>query len=229
MSDEDTYDVPLTEQRVFGAGLKRKRVQFVPSSSESAAKPPSTVPAKSVSDIYLSLVLPNDSPSNEPASPITSTSIQEVGTRLCEICNLPFEIPTNSPSAINDGLQQSRSAHESLLAHQVCMPHSHPPSHLDRNRKGLAMMSAHGWDLDARVGLGALGREGRQFPIKPKEKNNKHGIGLVVPKGVKLKEKTQKLDAGKVRKLGVEDRRKTERLREMFYSSEDVARYLGGV
>jgi hypothetical protein len=37
-----------------------------------------------------------------------------------------------------------------------------------------------------------------------------------------------KLDAGKVRKLQEKDKRKGEKLREMFYRSEDVERYLRG-
>lgn len=41
-------------------------------------------------------------------------------------------------------------------------------------------------------------------------------------------EKPKKLDAGKVRKLYEVERKKGERLREMFYGSEDLERYLGG-
>lgn len=69
-----------------------------------------------------------------------------------------------------------------------------------------------------------------QFPIKAKPKDDKLGIGVVLPKPgkVKKKEKPQKLDAGKVRKLQERDKRKGERLAEIFYRSEDVERYLGG-
>ena len=59
MFNEDTYEIPLQDQRVFGAIIKRKRVQFVPSSACSSTTPATgTTPAKSVSDLYLSLVLP---------------------------------------------------------------------------------------------------------------------------------------------------------------------------
>lgn len=42
------------------------------------------------------------------------------------------------------------------------------------------------------------------------------------------RDKVQKLNARQVRKAHGEDRRKGERLREMFYRSEDLQRYLGG-
>jgi hypothetical protein len=88
-------------------------------------------------------------------------------------------------------------------------------------------LSAYGWDPDARKGLGAEG-QGIQFPIKTKPKDDKLGIGVVLPKPgeIKKKEKPQKLDAGKIRKLQERDKRKGEKLREMFYRSEDVERYL---
>lgn len=42
------------------------------------------------------------------------------------------------------------------------------------------------------------------------------------------KEKAETLDAGRVRKGYEKDRRRMERLRDVFYRSEDVERYLGG-
>ena len=32
-SDEDYYEVPLRDQRYFGAGIKRRRVNFVPATT----------------------------------------------------------------------------------------------------------------------------------------------------------------------------------------------------
>ena len=257
MSDGDTYEIPLQDQRVFGAGIKRQRVKFVPSSSCSSTTPiPSLTPAKSVGDLYLSLVLPKDSSSSESSAqsalpspsptafadnglpnPLNETSDPQV----CDICNLPLSSTDEVITSIShypspqfaDPSAQRRSPkprpHEASLAHQVCLAHSHPPSHLDRNRKGLAYLSAYGWDPDARQGLGAEG-QGIQFPIKTKPKDDKLGIGVVLPKPgeIKKKEKLQKLDAGKVRKLQEREKRKGEKLREMFYQSEDVERYLGG-
>ncbi|TVY37347.1 hypothetical protein LSUB1_G004559 [Lachnellula subtilissima] len=246
MAEEDTYEIPLQDQRVFGAGIKRKRVQFVPSSSKAPSITTSSTPAKSVSDLYLKLVLPGDSKATEEEC-MTSQSAAAAGpaasqgeisdeSQVCEICNLPFSdlappVSGDEPET-TDILYQRPSPkprpHEASLAHQVCLAHSHPPSHLDRSRKGLAYLSAYGWDPDARRGLGASG-QGIQFPIKTKPKDDKMGIGVVLPKQGEImkKEKPKRLDAGKVKKLYEKDKRKTERLREMFYQNEDVDRYLG--
>jgi hypothetical protein len=245
MSDEDTYEIPLQDQRVFGAGIKRKRVQFVPSSSKPSTLPTPGTPAKSVSDFYLKLVLPGESKESKEtndasqSTPVASTDLsisqaeEATESQVCEICNLPLsatvsgdDIETTDTSS--EPTSSKPKPHEASLAHQVCLEHSFPPSHLDRNRKGLAYLSSYGWDPDARLGLGASG-QGIQFPIKTKPKDDKMGIGVVLPKPgeIKKKEKLEKLDAGKVKKLYENDKKKTERLRQMFYQSEDVERYLG--
>ncbi|KAF7860379.1 hypothetical protein EAF04_008505 [Stromatinia cepivora] len=235
MSDEDTYEIPLQDQRVFGAGIKRKRVKFVPSSSSSTIQStPSAGSAKSISDLYLRLVLPKDSPAPESTS--TENSIHPGDSEVCEVCKLPL---STDPEAIKDAVDSTDISnptsstklrpHEASLAHQVCLNHSHLPSHVDRNRKGLTYLSSYGWDPDSRLGLGASG-QGIQFPIKTKPKDDKLGIGVVLPKEgeIRKKVKIQKLDAGNVRKLHEKDRRKGEKLREMFYRNDDVERYLGG-
>lgn len=232
ISDEDTYEIPLQDQRAFGAGIKRKRVKFVPSSSSSIIEhTPSTSSAKSISDFYLKLVLPQDTSTPESTLPLRELE-------LCEVCKLPLSTDLksiiNKDEAGSSGPSNPTSSaklrpHEASLAHQVCLNHSHPPSHVDRNRKGLTYLSSYGWDPDSRLGLGASG-QGIQFPIKTKPKDDKLGIGVVMPnKGeIRKKEKPQKLDAGKVRKLHEKDRRKGEKLREMFYRNDDVERYLRG-
>jgi hypothetical protein len=252
MSD-DEYQIPLQDQRVFGAGIKRKRVKFVPSSSfsTSTSLQTSKASAQSVSDLYLSIVLPRDqtarvesskSGSPEPQSlPDKSQPREELSeSELCEICKLP---PDSTPASLrteddtipsatdipNDRPPPKPRPHEASLAHQVCLTHSYPPSHLDRNRKGLAYLSAYGWDPDSRLGLGVSG-QGIQFPIKTKPKDDKMGIGVVLPKEAnrRKKEKVEKLDAGKIRKLHEKDKKKGEKLREIFYRNDDVERYLGG-
>jgi len=197
----------------------------------------SSTPAASVSDLYLKLVLPGDA-KTDTASASAASVFQEgiAEAQVCEICNLPFSnLPPSvsgeepEPTDIPSGRPPSKPRpHEASLAHQVCLTHSHPPSNLDRNRKGLAYLSSYGWDPDARLGLGASG-QGIQFPIKTKPKDDKLGIGVVLPKlgEIKKKEKPERLDAGKVKKLYEKDRRNTERLREMFYRNDDVDRYLG--
>ncbi|TAQ86960.1 hypothetical protein B7494_g4715 [Chlorociboria aeruginascens] len=195
MDDEDTYEIPLQDQRIFGAGIKRKRVHFVPSSS-AATPSPRDASGQSISDMYLNLVLPKDSISTKTAQPVAAVSDTQEGLpepAVCDICNLPLSAASPETSHSDP---KSRP-HEASLAHQVCLTHSHPPSHLDRHRKGLAYLSSYGWDPDSRLGLGAKG-EGIKFPIKLKEKDDKLGIGAVIPNGIKKKEKGEKLDAGKL-------------------------------
>jgi len=233
MSD-DEYEVPLQDQRVFGAGIKRQRVRFVPSTS-SAATVLATASAnsKSASDIYLSLVLPQDTQSSEGSSRASSVPPSHPKPSpipvVCEVCSLPLTIDCNPPTSLDGSTHSAERPHEASLAHQVCLEHSYPPSHLDRNRKGLAYLSAYGWDPDSRRGLGAEG-QGIQFPIKSKPKEDKLGIGVVLPKPgeIQKKVKVKKLDAGKVRKMYDKDKKRGEQLRDIFYRNDDVERYLGG-
>ena len=230
MSD-DEYEIPLEDQRIFGAGIKRQRVKFVPSAAAAAVGlPTSSTGTKSASDIYLSLVLPQDTTNSESsfrASSVLPTSTEPSSkAQVCEVCSLPMS--TIYPPILQEGSPQTTERpHEASLAHQVCLEHSHPPSHLDRNRKGLAYLSAYGWDPDSRRGLGAEG-QGIQYPIKAKPKDDKLGIGVVLPKPGEIakKFKIKKLDAGKVRKMYDQDKKKGEQLRDMFYRNEDVERYL---
>lgn len=232
--DDEEYTIPLQDQWVFGAGIKRKRVQFVPSTSSTSTATtlatPSVKSSRSIGDIYLSRVL-STTPELESntSTPTTLETTPEAASTVCEVCNLPL-----SETGDNSSLKLESRPHEASLAHQVCLTHSHPPSHLDRKRKGLSYLSAYGWDPDSRQGLGASG-QGIQFPIKPKSKNCKNdklGLGLVVPKKdlekFKKQGRVEKLDAGKLKKLEVQEKRKAERLREMFYQNDDVQRYLAG-
>ena len=221
--DDDEYEVPLRDQRYFGSGLKRNRVKFVPSASTSesaqSARPASSV---SVADRYRAAVLKqnvadvsgNGAQDLKPERnlPAVETAINESHT-ACEICHRPI----NS----ND----STVAHHSSIAHQICLQHSYPPSHLDRGRKGLALLESQGWDPDSRQGLGSRGN-GMRYPIKATENPKRVGLGMRLA-SLKAVEKPVKLDAGKVRMMEKEGKEKAERLRESFYRSEDVVRYLG--
>lgn len=58
-SDGETYTIPLRDQRYFGAGLKRKRVQFVPSSDAADGSNTDlrgTDSGPSASERYMSIV-----------------------------------------------------------------------------------------------------------------------------------------------------------------------------
>ncbi|KAI1174605.1 hypothetical protein F4777DRAFT_376506 [Nemania sp. FL0916] len=225
-SDCDDYDeVPLQHKRPFGSGLNRKRVAFVPASSgplKSTDNGNPTAPSKSVSDIYLSIVLPKDN--TEPA-PTNETNTPE--TDICNICKLPVDRLSDAAGAEN----RSTRPHEASIAHQVCIAHSHPPSAVDRSRMGLGVLQSHGWDPDARTGLGAS-NQGISFPIRAKPKNNTLGLGVEIPKA-KAKaiaakaEKPRTLNAKKIRKMVADDKKRHEKLRHRFYGNPDVEKYLG--
>jgi hypothetical protein len=187
---------------------KGKRINFVPAQSQDSIESSINLDTTAVGDSYLALVL---SSSSKDKSGEEQTSI------LCEICKLPLD---SIPSSV---------AHEASIAHQVCLTHSHPPSSIDRSRKGLSYLQSYGWDPDSRSGLGAA-NEGILFPIKAKEKNDHAGIGALAketkPADVRPK-KMRKLDAKQVRKMEAEDRKKRERLQRMFYTDDVVEKYLG--
>ncbi|KAL9113085.1 MAG: hypothetical protein Q9227_002697 [Pyrenula ochraceoflavens] len=212
--DDENYHVPPQDQRIFGAGIKRKRVPFVAASSltnvTSEATPISGQPT--VESRYLSIVLPQ----NEERGASKSFPVQGLDNAVCSVCSLPLATSPITP-------------HETSLAHQACLPHSHPPSHLDREHVGLRYLSSYGWDPDSRTGLGSKG-EGIRVPLKGKVKNNTVGLGVPIStKGATVKkiEKEQKLNAKQVRQHESMEKRKADKLRQMFYSNPDVDRYLG--
>ncbi|KAL4997585.1 hypothetical protein BDV10DRAFT_88242 [Aspergillus recurvatus] len=243
--DED-YFLSLEDQRVFGAGITRKRVPFVRSSelstltSSAPATPAAT--GASIANTYLSIVMPktaasfSTSTATSPTSDSLSTTTEPAAdtadgrshsappptaNQTCEVCHLPL---SSSETAVD-------KPHESSLAHQVCLTHSQPPSHLDRTRHGLRYLESYGWDPDSRLGLGATGREGIREPLKGKLKADTVGLGAVIPSSAsvekKRKDKVQKLNAKQVRKGHRDAKKKGEKLREMFYQDDDVLRYLG--
>ncbi|RMY67310.1 hypothetical protein D0863_07876 [Hortaea werneckii] len=243
-AEEDEYEIPLRDQRYFGAGIKRKRIQFVPSSSnhdyqQSTSLPTTPASSSSAADKYLSIVLKNNTTKKDLERPTSAPPTQEESTlpppspdaktnnnasatttttlkaNPCPICHRP--IPPGQ-----------EIAHQSSLTHQIALTHSHPPSHLDRKRKGLAVLESQGWDPDSRVGLGVSGNTGRLYPIQAREKKDRVGLGGTVDdEGIgKGKGKAEKLDAGRMRERDQEGRKKAEGLRNAFYRSEEVERYL---
>jgi hypothetical protein len=87
--------------------------------------------------------------------------------------------------------------------------------------------------VDARVGLGASG-QGILFPIVPKEKRDKYGVGVDKKQVEKEKRagmvlKEVKLDAGKIRKLDAVQKKKHAKLQRLFYGDDKVERHLSGL
>lgn len=271
--DDEDYFLPLEDQRVFGAGIRRKRVPFIRSSehelnttdsSTSTTGAASTQPGPSIANTYLSIVLPK----NEPQSTNTATAQQKPApapasaqvpaeTTYCEVCNLPLPLLPSTTTPLHNTSDHHNTAtrpHEASLAHQLCLTHSHPPSHLDRTRHGMRYLSAYGWDPDSLVGLGMPGREGIREPVKGRLKVDTVGLGVDVDNDVdgedgavggsrrkkreeeeRRKRRTaiekgrveKKLNAKEVRKGDLESRKRGDKLREMFYQSDDVQKYLG--
>lgn len=240
--DDDEYEIPLRDQRYFGAGLKRKRVRFVPSTEQTqsigSTSLPTTPRASSAADRYLSIVLGQSNTAERASSAPAAEHVTPVVAQAKEPDTLGKDAASREPKSLDDtaalycdlcrrniAANVSRAAHESGIAHQISLQHSHPPSHVDRDRKGLAVLQDHGWDPDSRLGLGAKG-EGILQPIKAVDNPHKAGVGArLAPASVK--EKPVKLDAGKVRRLEQEGKKKAERLRNSFYMSDDVQKYLG--
>ncbi len=242
-SEEDYY-LPLQDQRVFGAGIKRKRINFVPASTSNSS-PPLTSQNTDISSRYLSIVLPS-SVSRSPNTTSTTTadisgqppqqSSEQLSDQLseqsnslqttsdlCPICDLPLSAP---------------SSHDSSLAHQICLQHVHPPSNLPRAHIGVRYLITHGWDPDSRLGLGTR-QEGITAPIKAGAKKDTSGLRerqdeeessrkkkVDAKKQGKGQEKVVKLDAKELKKQDAAAKKRAEMLRANFYGP-DLERYLG--
>ncbi|KXX76111.1 Protein pxr1 [Madurella mycetomatis] len=228
--DDDYDDIPLQRKRPFGSGLHKKAIAFVPASDtggqlKSVSDTPTAKPQHNIADIYLSMVLSEDAkmkPTTPPpvktksSSSSSSSPVSRDGgpSQICPLCSLPLTSSESVP-------------HEQSFAHQVCLPHSHPPWALDRRRMGLSYLATHGWDPDARKGLGAE-QQGIQFPVKAKVKDDNLGVGMHIPKGLSPpKKKEQLLDARKVRKMAMEEKRRAARVREELFGDGRLEKYLG--
>ena len=132
--------------------------------------------------------------------------------------------------------QPISSTHESSIAHQVCLQHSHPPSHLDRAHVGVRYLSSYGWDPDNRKGLGAR-EEGITIPVKAKEKKDTAGLQETLDEDEVAKvrrkmsswakeDKVVKMNAKEVRIKDMEVKKRAETLRQNFYGP-DLEKYLG--
>lgn len=244
--DDDEYEIPLRYQRYFGAGLKRKRVHFVASTEQAqlnTSLPASSKKSSSAADRYLAIVLGQSNTAERsvsaPATGSGSDMSEAAASKRIEDSDTASENTASGdamPTAEGSDLycdvcscriaaNTSKAAHERGIAHQISLQHSYPPSHVDRSRKGLAVLQDHGWDPDGRLGLGAKG-EGILQPIKAVDNPHKAGVGARLAP-VRAKEKPVKLDAGKVRLMEQEGKKKAERLRNSFYMSDDVQKYLG--
>lgn len=252
-SEDEDYFLPPEQQRPFSSGVRRKRVQFVRSSDldTTTAPTPSSSSGTSIADTYLSIVMKQPVASTSPSTPTQRAPSPPIRTQsappaqdiippppptavpaapeYCDVCSLPLP-----PQATADATDQKARPHEASLAHQICLTHSHPPSHLDRTRSGLRYLSTYGWDPDSRLGLGASGREGIREPIKPRVKHGTAGLGTgldrdgdPLPPRPAPPVKVQKLNPKQLRNKLAEDKKRAERMRKAFYQNDEVLKYLG--
>lgn len=210
--DEDISTAPFVQHPAYGRGLWKNPIQFVSAGADTPT-PTDTSSAKgrTMAEHYLAIMFPNGQPQPKPdAYP------------RCSICGEPVKAA-------------DQRIHYLSPAHQAALPLAPIPSAIDRSRMGLKYMERHGFDVDARVGLGANG-QGMLFPLVPKEKRDKLGLGIdkkdhekkVSLGGASAADiKAGKLDSGKIRKLAQVEKRRHEKLQRMFYGNEEVEKFLG--
>ncbi|KAJ4354569.1 uncharacterized protein N0V89_006306 [Didymosphaeria variabile] len=206
--DADISTAPFVDQPAYGSRLWQKPIKFVPASKSTPLTAPSVLDGRSFAEQYLAIVFPNGQP--PPKTDAFPT---------CGICGAPVK-------------ESDDRMHYLSPVHQAALPEIHTPSGIDRTRLGLKLLQRHGFDVDARMGLGATG-QGMLFPIVPKEKRDKLGLGVdkkLVDKERReaLPPKGTTLDAGQVRKLATQQKKKHEKLQSMFYGDDKLEKYLGG-
>ncbi|KAL9022753.1 MAG: hypothetical protein Q9185_000015 [Variospora sp. 1 TL-2023] len=228
--EQNDYSVPLQQQTVFGAGIRRRKIKFVASSNDSKEESAPEVPILGAGERYLAIVLNKSNAHSDrerKTHQANTTLLRKVVSEadhgshaVCDICRLPLNLAKAG--------EAFHKPHETSLAHQVSLEHSYPRSHLDRNRQGLKYLSSYGWDPDERLGLGASGT-GIRIPIKPKPKNDTLGLGSdsTSPPNKVVKPTARKLDAKQTRRGEVQAQKDWERLRSLFYQHEDVVNHLG--
>ncbi|KAG8667140.1 hypothetical protein FPOAC2_12292 [Fusarium poae] len=210
---DEEFDVPLHRKRPFGAGIKRKQVEFVRARDPDAGLSTATTStATFIGDLYATVVLKTDAENKD-----AKTSKEEVreAAQICPDCGLDVSSTTQP--------------HEAALAHQVSLQHTLPPSSLDRSRMGVRTLTSQGWDMDAHEGLGRE-REGIRHPIKVKEKNDRLGIGAVTPKAKEKKKEYMPYPTNKkdLKRHRANERQRHERLQREVFGRVDVESYLRG-
>ncbi|EFY89992.1 G-patch domain protein, putative [Metarhizium acridum CQMa 102] len=220
--DSEDDEIPLHHKKPFGSGLKRKKIEFVRAteSDDGKAAVPKPRAATAIGDLYASIVL-GDGQVSSASAPATTTASPQPGPSnegepdICPVCSLP--------------ITTSLKEHGASLAHQVSMPHSHPPSALDRSRMGLRALKSQGWDPDARRGLGVEG-EGVRYPIKTKAKDDNLGIGaaelLESQKQEPREPPPRKLTGKELKEAMAKEKQRAERLQAEIYGRVDVESYL---
>ena len=205
--EDEEDDIPLHHKKPFGAGLIRKRVEFVKAKDQDegiGSLAGTNNDGAAVADFYASIVFKGKEPEEKKKE-------TEATHKICDICSEP--------------ITTSLTAHLTSMTHQLAIPASRAPSHIDRKRMGYRTLTAQGWDADSPVGLGREG-EGIRYPLKVATKEDNLGIGAVLPKEIKKVEKPKPLSAKQLKEQEVKDRKKREKLAQEMFTSSDVDRHL---
>tara|TARA_R110002003_G_scaffold184_3_gene14395 strand:- start:678 stop:1385 length:708 start_codon:yes stop_codon:yes gene_type:complete len=209
--DADLSTAPFVQQPAYGRGLWKNPVRFVSAAQDAPKIVVPTTNGRTMAEKYLAIMFPNGQSQPKPEA-----------YPSCGICGQPVK-------------EQDQRMHYLSPAHQAALPRAPIPSAIDRTRMGLKYMSKHGYDVDARLGLGASG-QGMLFPLVPKEKRDKLGLGIDKKDHEKKKAlggasaadvREGRLDAGKIQKLAKIEKRKHEKLQRLFYGNDEVEKYLG--
>lgn len=216
--EDDEYFLPLVDQRVFGAGIKRKKVNFVPENGEVSTPTASESPASR----YLSIVF-----KNKPIPDPKPESIQEESSLICTKCG----------HVLHE--EESQGETDNQCQHDYFDLAAKTPSHIDRTRLGHRLLTTQGWNPDLRKGLGR-NAEGIAIPVKAVPKNDTAGLGLMtdLDEDNKPERKKRKVfevneiplvkqNAKQAREHAERDVKRTAKLRETFYGSIEHEKLLG--
>lgn len=237
---EEHDDIPLHHKRAFGAGLKRKKVEFVRAQDpdDYISTLPSTRPTNSVvGDLYASIVLGSSSSNSSVPDRTKAISTDAENGRAESTSDHPSaQQPVATCPVCSLAITTTVEAHEASLAHQVSLEHSHPPSALDRSRMGLRALASQGWDPDARVGLGRAGGEGARYPIRVTPKEDVLGVGATLPERTDedrkaeaaAKEARRQLTTKERKARAKEERDRAARFQAEIYGRQDLDRLLKG-
>ena len=203
-------------------GTKRKAISFV--SSGFTKKEP--VDLKNIRnsendaklntsdvDLYRKIVFGREEESTQSGEELPSGNLK---LQQCGACGAMYHID-----------DASKAQHNLSIGHQLALPHSDPPSAIDRKNKGFEYMSAYGWDPDAKKGLGAEG-EGILRPIKAIKKEDKFGVGageLMKPEPALAKKVKNPLTKGEIKAAEYKKQKKTQKMQDLFYGNDKVNEY----
>lgn len=223
MSDqEEDYVGPddWRRHKPYGAGISRKRINFVKAGSAPASAtsnaPPTTTTSTDVSSFYLDLVFKRGGRAGTIPSTPKPVPERFTHTATSEATETPA-LTTDTTATETTATEKQKekqvdkttdlqicdicslpvhdpTTHAHTLAHQSSLPHSELPHHLDRSSQGLKYLVSRGWDPDKKVGLGKEGAEGERVPMAVKLKVKHDKVGL----GIKVKNK----DKGKIKGAG---------------------------